>query len=414
MDNTSQFTAEELNENHGKQHISDSVEADQEGNKEQPFWPYWLIRGKLYDLQPWLEKHPGGAEFLLRCQGTDCTAAFEVHHLRMPKAQAMLKKFEVQTDVPVKDSELPQFDWRQYGELRSRIAARLKEVGWQPGPNKQSVMVAMLAVLVNVSIPFLWSMAGYWSLLLAPVYAMNMIILTGFGHMFLHMNTRLEYLGDLGGFSSHSWKTEHCLKHHIFTNHPELDPDVTKFSPALHFTPGKHKKWQVLAPLYLVPLYAISFMLIRLFRPVEIYKDPKNWQTRILWYLVGSFGWLALWYFTGNFWAGLALECLASFLFLSLTLSNHNHDACHFPHQTQDFVKHQMDACYDFGSINYWSSMVLSAFLGSQTLHHLFPTLDPRYFYIVKEELERMGYGYQRHNFWRTYWDHIRFVSGRT
>ncbi|GAB5469220.1 MAG: hypothetical protein Kilf2KO_22500 [Rhodospirillales bacterium] len=414
MQTTSDFAGQQSPKLTGKHlEFDNDAKARQAIKRDMPYWPYWLIRGKLYDLQPWLEKHPGGAEFLLRCKGTDCTAAFEVHHLRMPKAEAMLKCFEVQTETSIKASDLPQFDWHKYGELRTRIAARLKNAGWYPGPNKQSVAVAVLAVIVNLTIPFVWSVAGYWCLLLALAYAMNMIILTGFGHMFLHMNTRLEHLGDLGGFSSYNWKSEHCLKHHIFTNHPDLDPDVTKFSPALHFTPGMHKKWQVVAPLYLFPLYAISFMLIRLMRPIEIHKDPTNWLSRTLWYVVGSFGWLALWYATGNFWVGLALECLASFFFLSLTLSNHNHKSCYFTHQSQDFVKHQMDACYDFGSINYWYSMISSAFLGSQTLHHLFPTLDPRYFYIVKEELENIGYPYRRRPFWQTYWDHIRFISGK-
>lgn len=136
-------------------------------------------------------------------------------------------------------------------------------------------------------------------------------------------------------------------------------------------------------------------------------------MSRIFWYILGSFGWLALWWLTGHFWVGVVLECLASFFFLSLTLSNHNHDSCHFVHRQQDFVTHQMDACYDFGSNNYWTSMFSSAFLGSQTLHHLFPTLDPRYFQIVEEELREMGYQYERKQFLKTWWDHVCFVSGR-
>ena len=99
------------------------------------------------------------------------------------------------------------------------------------------------------------------------------------------------------------------------------------------------------------------------------------------------------------------------FCFLSITLSNHNHDSCHVPHTQQDFVQHQVNTCYDFGSVNYWPSLVLNAFLGNQTLHHLFPTLDPVYFPIVEEELKAMGYEYERHSFCRTFFDHVRFIS---
>lgn len=97
----------------------------------RPYWPYWFIHGKLYDLSSWLEEHPGGADFLTRCQGTDCTAAFEVHHIRMAKALAMLKRFEVEQQElpqsPIPESPWPQFDWSQYDKLRSGVAKRLKE-----------------------------------------------------------------------------------------------------------------------------------------------------------------------------------------------------------------------------------------------------------------------------------------------
>eukprot|EP01051_Picozoa_sp_SAG22_P016238 SAG22_NODE_2257_length_2780_cov_2.690041_4_plen_68_part_00 len=33
----------------------------------------WYIRGQAYDLQPWLEKHPGGRFILETTRGTDCT-----------------------------------------------------------------------------------------------------------------------------------------------------------------------------------------------------------------------------------------------------------------------------------------------------------------------------------------------------
>lgn len=382
--------------------------------KKRPYWPYWYIRGKLYDLTPWIEKHPGGAEFLQRCQGIDCTAAFEVHHLQMHKAEVMLKKFEVSQTTVAPTSPWPQYDWSAYAKLRQRVVKRLHERGWRPGPSKRSLAIAIVAFIINLIIPFIWSSLGLLAIPLGLLYAMNMIIMTGFGHAFLHLNTRLQFFGDLGGFSSHTWKNEHCLEHHLYTNHPEYDSDVTKFDPLLNFSPSRSKPWQRYAVFYLFPLYASSFMLIRLVRPFEIIRDPKNWKTRTIWFFIGSFGWFILWGVNGHLWTAVALECLSSFLFLSLTLSNHNHSTCHFAHFKHDFIKHQIDCCYDFGYCNYWYSCITSAFLGSQTLHHLFPTLDPEYFDVVESELKRMGYHYHRHSFWYAYWDHFRFISGRT
>ena len=376
-----------------------------------PYWPYWYIDGRLYDLDPWLEKHPGGADFLNRCRGTDCTAAFEVHHMRMAKARSMLKRFEVKSSVAVPASSAPQFDWRQYGILRRRITKRLLKEGWHCGPSLRGKVLAMAALMINLAIPFVWDTAGSWAMLLGVVYAMNMIIMTGFGHIYLHLNTRWQYLGDLGGFSSHTWKTEHCLGHHLYTNIPGYDPDVTRLNPLINFAPNNRPRWQRFALWFIVPLYAVAFMVLRLVRPLEIIRDPHNWHIRLVWYAIGSFGWLALWWHVGALWAGLALECLASFLFLAITLSNHNHDECHISHKKQDFVQHQVNTCFDFGSVHYWPSLLLNAFLGNQTLHHLFPTLDPAWFPIVEEELKNMGYRYERHDFAGTFVDHLRFVS---
>ena len=139
-------------------------------DKDKPYWPYWFIDDKLYDLEPWLEKHPGGADFLHRCRGTDCTAAFEVHHMRMPKAKAMLKRFEVQASGPVPQSPWPQFDWAQYAVLRKRIADRLAKQGWRCGPSARGKILALTALLINLVIPFIWGVAGSWAILLAFVY----------------------------------------------------------------------------------------------------------------------------------------------------------------------------------------------------------------------------------------------------
>ena len=38
------------------------------------------LRGRVYDLGPYLRFHPGGAALLERAAGTDCTAAFNASH----------------------------------------------------------------------------------------------------------------------------------------------------------------------------------------------------------------------------------------------------------------------------------------------------------------------------------------------
>ena len=42
----------------------------------------WRIKNKLYDLESFVDSHPGGAEWLRLTKGTDITEAFEVRHLQ--------------------------------------------------------------------------------------------------------------------------------------------------------------------------------------------------------------------------------------------------------------------------------------------------------------------------------------------
>ena len=41
----------------------------------------WRVHHKLYDLEPYLDHHPGGRVWLDRLRGCDCSEAFEAHHL---------------------------------------------------------------------------------------------------------------------------------------------------------------------------------------------------------------------------------------------------------------------------------------------------------------------------------------------
>ena len=64
--------------------------------EEEEAWPKWsladvashttpedswmAVRGKVYNVSPYLRYHPGGADTLLDAAGTDATALFQQHH----------------------------------------------------------------------------------------------------------------------------------------------------------------------------------------------------------------------------------------------------------------------------------------------------------------------------------------------
>lgn len=42
---------------------------------------YWVINNKMYDLLPFISKHPGGSEWIKYTQGQEITEQYVVHHL---------------------------------------------------------------------------------------------------------------------------------------------------------------------------------------------------------------------------------------------------------------------------------------------------------------------------------------------
>jgi cytochrome b involved in lipid metabolism len=55
-----------------------TIEEVEAANTAQKSWV--AIRGKVYDLTKFVDKHPGGSDFLLASVGRDATAMYESIH----------------------------------------------------------------------------------------------------------------------------------------------------------------------------------------------------------------------------------------------------------------------------------------------------------------------------------------------
>ena len=78
----------------------------------------WLIGGVLYDITGYLDSHPGGRLWLEMTRGTDCTDAFETHHLNMARAAKALERFAVGRPPKELVGKTDAFDWRDAGFYR--------------------------------------------------------------------------------------------------------------------------------------------------------------------------------------------------------------------------------------------------------------------------------------------------------
>lgn len=88
----------------------------------------WRINNTLYNLDEFIENHPGGADWIRMTKGHDITEAFIIHHIALEKVEPFLKKYRV------KDTELPRnvkltfHEDGFYMTLRRKVIAKLPEI----------------------------------------------------------------------------------------------------------------------------------------------------------------------------------------------------------------------------------------------------------------------------------------------
>lgn len=70
-----------------------TIEEVSKHNSKESCWT--VIRGEVYDLTQWIDKHPGGADKILSICGKDGTQAFVRKHGGKEKPEKILKEFEI-------------------------------------------------------------------------------------------------------------------------------------------------------------------------------------------------------------------------------------------------------------------------------------------------------------------------------
>lgn len=88
----------------------------------------WRIKNTLYDLNAFIEKHPGGADWIRMTKGHDITEAFIIHHIAMEKVEPFLKKYRVKDTEQPRNVKLTFDDDGFYMTLRRKVVANLPEI----------------------------------------------------------------------------------------------------------------------------------------------------------------------------------------------------------------------------------------------------------------------------------------------
>jgi cytochrome b involved in lipid metabolism len=90
-----QTYGEEKTEENGKTEKTYTMEEVAKHNSKESCWT--VIRGEVYDLTNWIDKHPGGADKILKICGKDGTDLFVRQHGGKEKPERILEDFEIGT-----------------------------------------------------------------------------------------------------------------------------------------------------------------------------------------------------------------------------------------------------------------------------------------------------------------------------
>lgn len=88
----------------------------------------WRIHDTIYDLREFINKHPGGADWIRMTEGHDITEAFLSHHMDTDKLEPILKKYRVKETTRPKNVKLTFEENGFYMTIRRKVAAKLPEI----------------------------------------------------------------------------------------------------------------------------------------------------------------------------------------------------------------------------------------------------------------------------------------------
>lgn len=414
-----------------------------EHNSEASAWI--AVGGTVYDVTDFVAKHPGGKELLLLCVGRDATDLFNSYHPFTAKPRAVLKKFAIGT-LATYEHPMYKPDGGFYAEAAAAVKAHFAKTGDDP-KNPWTGVVRMAPVYVLGAAVFYASFCMPGVPLALRVLGAALLgccqgmPLTGWMHDASHASIghseawwwgvgrmSLDYVS---GSSMLSWRNQHVIGHHVYTNVMGADPDLPekRDGDARRLLP--EQAWKSIyryQHLYLPPLYGILALKSRFQDITSIFPDRENGPIRVNPISVQDHMRMAtskmVWFFyrvivpltffsetmSKKQLAGLFL--VAEFMtgyWLSYNFQvSHVSDQCDFLFSDvtkresgkcpavfeEEWAKTQVQTTLDYGHGSA-AAAYLSGALNYQSVHHLFPTVS-QYHYpaitpIVMEVAKKHG-----------------------
>ena len=203
----------------------------------------WLIvRGKVYDVTPFVPRHPGGNMIWVKAGG-DCTQLFDSYHPL--RTRPLLEKYyvgELQRRTDDKDKIITYEDDLKHGKFY--LDCKLAVEGWFKDNKKDprvhpEMYVKSVCILAGVII------FHYCSFFLCASFPVALIFAVAHGICKAEIGVSIQHDANHGAFgksrpfmhamqltldivgaSSFMWRQQHVVGHHAYTNVIEVDPDI--------------------------------------------------------------------------------------------------------------------------------------------------------------------------------------------
>ncbi|CAG2053689.1 unnamed protein product [Timema podura] len=361
----------------------------------------WRVHDDLYDVSTFVDKHPGGADWLKLTKGTDITEAFESHHITN-RAETTLKKFFVRKATTRRNSPYTFEEDGFYRTLKKRVREILGNN--YSGPSNRSVLIADLFVITTLLLSVLAAHGG--DFLLGSLAGVFLCYTAISAHNFFHQkdNFRMYYF-DLSLMSSRDWRISHAMSHHAYPN-TLLDLEISLFEPVIKWLPTKKSLgYKIISWIYSPIVYSFVFFSQAVVRGHVNHLQWRDAAPLVLPALMMGLGRTGV-LDTLLMWAWIIL--VGSFLLGAIGFNAGHHHPGVFhdgdaPRKDRDWGLGQLDAVKDRKWISANILLVLTNF-GNHALHHLFPTVDHDKLYelkgVFKQTCKEFGVDFELAGVW--------------
>lgn len=372
------------------------------------------IGNAVYDITPWLDRHPGGKEILLLTAGRDISDLFVTYHPFTDTAAAVISKYQI---GEVSSTEFPQFaaDRGFYRECRQVVGEyfrtnKLDHKDPRAGLWRLALFLTGAALAYGILCQgdvWSWPVRIGAAILFGVCQALPLLH-TMHDASHLAIGSTPSWWRHVGRFcmdwfagaSIYSWFNQHTIGHHVYTNIMGADPDLpmVEVGDIRRITPFQKwsgfYRWQ---HLYLMVLYGVLGLKFRVQDVTDTIIDGTNGAIRVnqqsahdlfmqavtktFWFIYRV---VVPLYVFGNSWS----HFLTTFFIAEFTTGYYlafNFQVSHVSPQavwpdiqqplSDEWAINQLHTSIDYAHGSALTTFLCGA-LNYQSIHHLFPSVS--------------------------------------